>query len=131
MAGYANRTVTLDFPELSEDGDLIRVVIRNPKLVPPAEMRRKDVELDADGNPVDPDAAFQATCDVMAKLIIGWHAYDATVVDENQPLLGLPATGAAVAKLPLEILNRIGEELGKANPQVPTASPEESTSKTS
>lgn len=34
MPGYANRTIRYDFPELSEPGDQVYVVLRNRKTVP-------------------------------------------------------------------------------------------------
>jgi hypothetical protein len=78
MPGYANRIVTLSFPELTEEGDpTIHVIMRNPKLVPPGEMRRRDVKLGPDGEP-DSDDAMAAAYEVMAKLIVGWLAYDAS-----------------------------------------------------
>jgi hypothetical protein len=120
MAGYANRVVTLPFPELSDDQetDPIRVTIRNPRLMPPDELRMKG---DIDEN--DEDAVMAATYEMMAKLIIGWRVYDASApveLDEtgevtgDQPMLDMPATPEKVAKLPLEIINRIGAELKEA-----------------
>jgi hypothetical protein len=70
--------------------------------------------MDAAGNPIDPEDAERAGYEVMAKLIVGWRVYDATSLDDNQPLLDLPATPESVAKLPLEIVNKIGETLGRA-----------------
>jgi hypothetical protein len=131
MPGYANRIVTITFPELTEEGDpVIHVVMRNPKLVPPGEMRRRDVKLGPDGEP-DADDAMAAAYEVMAKLIIGWLAYDATSTeaDGDQARLTLPATAEQVGKLPLEILNTLAEQLN-VNPQTPTASPEAGTSRT-
>ena len=114
MAGYANRLITIQFPELAEGDDKIYVTIRNPKRVPPSELRGRDVAMDAAGNPLDSEDAELAGYEVIAKLIVGWHVYDATSLEDDQPLLGLPATPESVAKLPLEIVNRIGETLGNA-----------------
>jgi hypothetical protein len=132
MAGYANRVVTLHFPELSEEGDDIHIVMRNPKLVAPDELRRRDVAANPDGTPADMGEAMLASYEVIAKLIIGWFAYDATETDAegNMPRLTLPATPAQVGKLPLMIINAISEEMGKVNPQKPTESPEAPTSRT-
>lgn len=132
MAGYANRVITLSFPELAEDGDHIEVIIRNPKRVPLGELqawRKTAVKAglaspepgdggDDPGEPSDEEAEA-GTNAVLARLVIGWHAYDASFFDpENpdadQPLLPLPATPELVAKLPLEILTRLADELGKA-----------------
>jgi hypothetical protein len=127
--GYANRVVTLTFDELSDDPeDRIWVCIRNPKLVPIDEMRSGagDVATDADGKPADSDAAAKSGYRIFAKLIVGWHVYDATVLPElnaagedvgAQVLLPqAPVTVETVAKLPLAILNRLMEELGSVNP---------------
>ena len=137
MAGYAKRTIRLDFPELAEDGDEIYVVIRNPKTVPPGELVAKARRLpaaapDAEGGEgeteMDADEALSTTNEIFARLIVRWHVYDGTSTEDEQPVLGLPATPADVGKLPLEILNAIGEELAKANPQKRTESQEATTS---
>lgn len=112
MAGYGNRTILLDFPELSEEGDRVHVIIRNPRLVPMQDLIPDDVPTSADGKP-DQNAQLAAGMAVIARLITAWHVYDATSAEDDQPLLGLPATAALVAKLPMEIQNRIGEEIHK------------------
>ncbi|HMH94139.1 MAG TPA: hypothetical protein VK586_24045 [Streptosporangiaceae bacterium] len=61
-----------------------------------------------------------------AKLIAGWHVYDATVQDGG--LLPMPATAELVAKLPQDILLAIMAEVSKANPQ---QAPADGTGKTS
>lgn len=104
----------IQFPELAEEGDKIYVTLRNPKRVPPHELRGREVVMDAAGNPVDLEDAERAMYEVMAKLVVGWRCYDATSVEDDQPLLGLPATPESVAKLPLDIVNKIGETLGNA-----------------
>lgn len=107
----------------------MHVVIRNPKLVPPDELRSAAGVTAADAQRIaaagDDGTAEETVTEedvnrgyaMMAKLIIGWHVYDATSTEDDQPLLPLPATAALVAKLPLEIIDRLGEELAKANPQ--------------
>ncbi|NUS29188.1 MAG: hypothetical protein HOV92_33920 [Streptomyces sp.] len=106
MAGYANRVITLQFPELTEAGDdTVHVVIRNPKTMPAQELMADT----PDGS--TPEQAFQAGLAILAKLVIGWHVYDATSLDDDQPPLGLPATPDLVAKLPMEIQNRMAAEL--------------------
>lgn len=118
MGGYANRKITMEFPDLSEDDDMVRVTIRNPRTLPPAELRPPDIELDAAGKPVDSEAAEQATYTAISKLISGWHVYDATSDDDDQPPLPLPATPELVAKLPMEIISKIAEAMTEAiNPQ--------------
>jgi hypothetical protein len=127
--GYANRIITIPFPELTDDpeGDPIRVTIRNPRLMAPQELIPKDAPVDAEGKPIDDEAGLRGTHEVMAKVIVGWRVYDATteaIVDVNgnvtieDVLLGLPATPELVAKLPLAIFERLGTELTEAtNPQ--------------
>ncbi|MQS14523.1 hypothetical protein F7Q99_20200 [Streptomyces kaniharaensis] len=106
MAGYANRIVTLDFPELTEPGDeMIRVVMRNPKTVPGPELMA-----DTPDN-VTSEQAFQAGLAILAKLIVGWHVYDATSTADDQPPLPMPATADSVGRLPMEIQNRMAAEL--------------------
>lgn len=125
ISGYANRIVTLKFPALAEAGENLFVALRNPRLVPPSELQPKEIALDADGRPVDLAAAQQANNEVIAKLIVGMRAYDATdfqVDAEGNPLpqrlLEGPVTPAVVAKLPMEIIKAISEELTAAvNPQ--------------
>jgi hypothetical protein len=120
LAGYANRVLTLQFPELSDDpdNDPIRVTIRNPRLMPPDDLRTKG---GLDEN--DEDAVMAATYATMAKLIVGWRVYDAAApveldtngeVTGDQPLLETPATAERVARLPMAIINRIGAEMREA-----------------
>ncbi|MDB4873213.1 MAG: hypothetical protein JWL97_4217 [Gemmatimonadales bacterium] len=120
---YANPVIKLEFQDLSSDWvtDPIWVTIRNPRQVPPDELRPKGI----DSN--DEEAVMAATFETMAKLVVGWRVYDASApikLDVNgdpvgEPeLLPHPATPALVRKLPLEIVNRIGEEVNEAvNPR--------------
>ena len=131
---YSNQIITLDFPELTDDpaGDPIRVVIRNPRLMASGELTIKDSGITAgpDGQPVvtDEDAAEKKGFERFAKLVVGWRVYDATwpieldaefnVVSSTAPLLPLPATADSIARLPLAILTRLGQELTDAlNPK--------------
>lgn len=135
MSGYTNRFVLLPFPEL---GDKVSVLMRNPRLLPPSEITPEDVQTDADGRPLDPQAANQSMYKVMARIIIDWHVYD-SASDSALPDIDLDAddldaqlaalestdqvrldkvTPENVAKLPMAIINRIGEEIGRvADPQ--------------
>lgn len=122
MAGYKNRALTLEFPELSEDGDRVYVMIRNPKLVP-IEQLLTGVPVGADGQPLDRELARRKGYEKIANLVIDWHVYDATAVGEEQPLLGLPATADLVAKLPFEISERIAEEVNRVG-EDPTVTPD-------
>lgn len=129
IAGYANRVIHMPFPELSEDpeNDPIWVSLRNPRLVPPEELRPKGVATDPNtGQPLDTNAAEMAMYTVFAKLIIGWRVYDASymALDEttgeplDQPRLPMPPTPETVAKLPSAILTRLVEEFTQAaNPR--------------
>lgn len=109
MAGYANRTIMLTFPDLTEEGDdPIHVVIKNPRMVPAQDLVPPDMPQQDDG---DDMATFLAGCAVIARLIKAWHVYDASDEGDDQAPLPLPATAELVAKLPLEIQQRIGEEI--------------------
>lgn len=108
MPGYANRTIKLDFPDLAEPGDDIFVIIKNPKTVPLGELTPKGGGSVVDGQ-VDMEKAMPAMNGVIAGLVKAWHVYDATSLDDDQPVLPLPADADAVARLPHEITNRIIE----------------------
>ncbi|WP_438489582.1 hypothetical protein [Streptomyces sp. S186] len=130
MSGYTNRVILLQFPEL---GDKVSVLLRNPRLLPPAELTPEDVPVDANGQPLDPQAANVAMYKVMANLIAAWHVYDATATADTvhidldaddldaqlQALEGadqvrlVDITAENVARLPMAIINRIGEEIGR------------------
>lgn len=132
---YANRVITRHFPELVEEGDDIWVTIRNPRIMPPGELSSAsdDVETGADGQPVNTGAAMKATYRIGAKLIIGMRVYDPTVIpeldDHGEPLPGvsplLPTKPGPedVAKLPMVIINWLGDEMRKVNPQQTPESP--------
>jgi hypothetical protein len=124
---YKNRFIDLTFPELSEDDDKIWVKIRNPRIMPPAELVRRPIKKLDDGED-DPADTILATCELFAKLIVGWHVYDGMDNDDNPAALGLPATGLLVRKVPTEILGRLGEELAKINPRMRTEDQEATTS---
>lgn len=111
MPGYDNRFKRIDFADLGEG---VFVTIRNPKTVPPSMLRPEGISLDAGGNPVNEEQAEHAMYKVLANLVRDWHVYDATSDDDEQPVLGLPATASSVEKLPLEIINRIAAELSAA-----------------
>jgi hypothetical protein len=107
----------LEFPELGEDGDDIHVTLRNPQTVPFDALVPKGVVYDANGNAVDQAQFNEAMFEVYAFLISDWRVYDATSLDEDQPLLPSPATGTTFAKLPRAIQNRIADEVNaRRNP---------------
>ncbi|MEY9937292.1 hypothetical protein [Streptacidiphilus sp. MAP5-3] len=109
MAGYANRTILLDFPELSEDGDKVHVIIRNPKMMPVQDLNPPDFPLQEGETETERD--FRQGLVVLARLVVAWHVYDATDLNEDQALLPLPATPELVAKLPVEIQTTMGEAI--------------------
>lgn len=107
MPGYSNRTIRFDFPDLSEDGDLVHVVIKNPKILPPAELIP-----DSSGGEGESEAdSLSRIYPIIARLVKAWHVYDGTADGDDLPLLPLPATPEAVAKLPFPILNKISEAM--------------------
>jgi hypothetical protein len=113
VAGYAKRTVRLDFPEFTEEGaDPVYVEIRNPKTLPFHLIARRDVtDADREANPA---ADLFAGYDVISRVVVKWHVYDATSNDEEQPLLGLPATEDSVSRLPQRIADAIATLLVEA-----------------
>lgn len=135
MSGYSNPYSLLQFPELGDD---VSVLIRNPQLLAPAEITPKDVPLDERGQPLDPQEAQNAMYEVFARLIVAWKVYDGSTgtplelgedadpvalfeslnaTPDAQPRLGA-ITVDNIARMPLRIINRIGEELGRvADPQ--------------
>lgn len=99
--------------------------MRNPQTVPFDALRPQGVAYDANGQPIDQDQANRAMYAVYAGLIVGWRAYDASMPldseDAEQVLLPSPATAELFAKLPLEIQNRIADEVRTR--QNPTKTP--------
>lgn len=134
MSGYTNPYVLLQFPELGED---VSVLLKNPQLLPPSEITPEDVPTDDSGRPLDPKAANEEMYKVMARVIVAWKVYEAfdpdTVLDidpDADPITLFESLGAGeqtrlgnvtaenVGRLPLAIINRIGEEIGRvADPQ--------------
>lgn len=134
MSGYANPYVLLQFPDLGDD---VSVLMKNPQLLPPSEITPEDVPTDDNGQPVDPNEAQQAMYRVMTRVIVAWKVYEAfnpnealdidpdadpaelfeTLGTGEQQRLG-KVTPENVGRLPLAIINRIGEEIGRvADPQ--------------
>jgi hypothetical protein len=111
MPGYDNRFKRLDFPDLGPD---VYVTMRNAKTMAPSQLRPEGIPLGPDGNPLDDNEAERAMHAVLAKLVRDWHVYDATSDEDEQPLLGLPATDDDIRRLPLEILKKMTAELGAA-----------------
>ncbi|MDX3243661.1 hypothetical protein [Streptomyces sp. ME18-1-4] len=129
MSGYTNPYVLLQFPELGDD---VSVLMKNPQLLPPSEITPEDVPTGEDGQPTDPQAANEAMYKVMARIILAWKVYEAFAPGDSldidpeadpadlfasldggaQTRLG-KVTPENVARLPLAIINRVGEEIGR------------------
>lgn len=114
MAGYANRTIRLEFDDLTEPGSdkKIYVIIKNPKTLPFHMVARRDVT-DAERK-ANPAADVFAGYDVVSRVIVDWHVFDATSNDPEQPVLDLPATEESVSKLPQQITDAIVAKLVEA-----------------
>jgi len=127
MAGYTNPYVLLEFPELGDD---VSVLMKNPQLIAPSKLQARDVPLDENGQPLDPREAQEASYEVMERLIVAWKVYEAFSDDVEidpeadpaelfqQLAAGEPkrlgkVTTENISRLPLAILNRIGEEVGR------------------
>ncbi|MGW5477712.1 hypothetical protein [Streptomyces sp. NPDC004008] len=129
MSGYNNPYVLLQFPELGDD---VSVLMKNPQLLPPDALTPEDVAMDADGKPVDNQAANEAGYKMMAGIIVAWKVYeafntsDALNVDPDADPAALyeslsagtptrlgKVTPENVGRLPMVILKRIMEEIGR------------------
>lgn len=105
MPGYANRTVRIEFADLSEPDDLVYVVLRNRKTVPLEVLTGPEDAKDGETNP----AKFSR--EVIARMVVDWHVYDAGDPNADQAPLPLPATPELVAKLPVEIRTALSKAL--------------------
>lgn len=134
MAGYLDRIIHLDFPDLGGVDDAGRaycwVKIRNPRLMPAGDLLGgATVSLDANGQPTDSAAAATATFGMASKLILAGRVWDSTWVPEldadgepvdpeaEAPLLPMPPSPQDVAKMPVDIFTRISSEVQKAVPR--------------
>jgi hypothetical protein len=118
MAGLKGRLITIEFPELTEDGEeLLYVTIRNPQLVPLGELV-SNLATDAEGRPLNSDQALWESYERIANLVTDMRMFDASVKTDNQPLLPMPATAEGVSKFPQMVTTRIAERMNGA-----TASP--------
>ena len=135
MAGYNNPYVILQFPELGDD---VSVLMRNPQLLPPAEITPEDVPMNEHGQPQDPRQAQDAMYKVFARIIVAWRVYDASEAPplelsegadpvalyeslnaghNPQPRLG-EINVENIGRMPLRIINRVMEEISRvADPQ--------------
>lgn len=109
MAGYASRLITLHFPELSEDGDDVHVVMRNPKTLSQGELK-------VDDRPDLPaEEKERAVRERIASLIVGWRVYNTQDTGEDQQRLPLPATAELIGNnVPAVIVQKIAETFAEA-----------------
>lgn len=127
MAGLKDRFITIKFPELTEPGDVeLYVTFRNPKLVP-LDWLRSRIGTNANGMPVNEEAATQEGYERLARLITDIRMYDAEDPNEDQGMLTMPMTAEKVARLPLIVNTAIAEELGRVG-ESPTTTPDSPTS---
>lgn len=126
MAGLRDRIITIQFPELTEDGEpVLYVAFRNPKLVP-LDWLRSNLAAGPDGRPLDEEAATSESYERIAKLITGLRMYDAEDVSDDQALLEMPMTPDKARRLPLVVNTRIAEELGRVG-ESPSKTPDTPT----
>lgn len=116
---YLDRTIRLAFdgtdPAYPQLGDDIWVVIKNPLLMPASAIQTDtNIQVDANGNPVDRNAAMEAGFEIASRLVVSWNVYDPDDSEDNPAPLPLPATPHALRILPLSISNAISEIVGKA-----------------
>ena len=127
MAGLKDRFITITFPELTEPGEqVLYVTFRNPKLVP-LEWLRSRVATNADGSPVNEDAATHESYERLAKLITDIRMYDANDMGVDQAMLTMPMDAEKVSHLPMLVNTRIVEEMNKVS-ESPTTTPNSQTS---
>jgi hypothetical protein len=133
MAGYSNPYILRTYPDL---GDRVSVLMRNPKLLPPAEITPRDVPVDDRGQPLDQADAQQAMFEVIARIVVKWRVFDGSAAAPDLPELNLDAdpetleaqvaalsaaeqdplgavTPENVARLPLVIINDISSVIGE------------------
>lgn len=151
MAGYRQRTIRLTFPDLSGPDDLVWVEIRNSKQLTAAffDAQASDDVADpyeetAPEATETPDQAVerlqrnhdrvvkvatarresagQRTYRMYSDLIVNWHVYPADgPLEEQERVLPLPATPAALRRLPQDIIVRMSKAL--AGDDVDTVDP--------
>lgn len=134
MAGYLNSFIRIPFPELGGNDDegnpRVWVLIRNPRLFTAQELLGgATIPVDEEGKPVDAQAASEQTMAMMTKLIVAGRVWDPTWVpeldangqpvnpNEEPPLLAMPPTAEVAGKLPMQVINAVGEEVGKVSPK--------------
>jgi hypothetical protein len=110
--GYGKKTVRIDFPDISDDGDPIYVTILNPRLASQDKVSPdRDIATGPDGKPLDGREAMAGTYEIIAKLVRDWHVYDIDDDADDPAPMPLPATPELVAKLPLTIIAALSTEV--------------------
>lgn len=127
--GYKNALIRIDLAhELDADEyDGLWVVLRNPKIQPPAKLTPPDVEVGEDGRPKHMADALLATATMQAGLIFDWNLPDpadpAGEDAESMPIynrgkLDQGPVAEDVAKMPAGIFTHITKIITAAiNPQ--------------
>ncbi|MFE2486066.1 hypothetical protein ACFXGR_22750 [Streptomyces mirabilis] len=129
MSGYTNPYVLLQFPDLGDD---VSVLMKNPQLLPPDALTPEDVAMDAEGKPVDNQAANQSGYKMIAGIIVAWKVYEAFTPGDALDIdpdadpatlfeslsAGAPVrigkiTPENVGRLPMVVLKRIMEEISR------------------
>lgn len=114
IMGYKNRFIRISFPELGDD---IWVDILNPMMAPASALTSDiPIETDDDGKIAKGSEAQMAdvTYDITSKLIIRWNVYDVMDPSDDPQPLELPATPDKMKRLPMAIITKIMQEVGKA-----------------
>lgn len=103
----------IEFPELSSDGQPVWVEIRNPGMMPPAALEEAqvglaDIEMDAEGRPVDDSKAAPAVFLMLARMIRRWSVPDIMSMEDPLPMLpSPPKTADDIRQAPSMILSRV------------------------
>lgn len=119
MAGYKQRTVRLEFPELADD---CWVDIVNPKMITQGMLPN-----------ITPEATeaeqAEAGMAAMGALVVRWNVWAVDDADDNPAVLATPKDDPSVlSRIPLEIVAAVGAKVAEANPQTPSTPTSDSTS---
>lgn len=132
---YTDRTITLRFDgtqvldgfkddkgpytiTLPNLGDDVWAVVRNPMLMPQTMLTpKRDVPVDANGQPLHKEDALNAGSEVVAGLIVSWNLTDP--MSDDDAILSLPCTAEQLRnQVPAVVGDVIAELIGRArNPR--------------
>lgn len=144
MAGYSQPVIRIPFPDLTTDpqNDPVWVIIRNPKLMSPDELRSGvPGAYGQDGTVLDQAKAEQSSRLMTARIVVAARVYDPRVMPTFDPVSGEQTSDNAallqpppwdegiVAALPAVIIRAIGDKVADA--LAPKSVPESGTPKTS